>query len=99
MQQDPLEHLFGMIRLRYGLNKNPNAIQFKGILRKLLVFKNGGVTPSLSSNCSILPVDIESDENSLLVNSEIMLDMAIFGSDEEFERYVLQDSFTDVCLV
>ena len=54
MQQDPLEHFFGMIRLRCGLNNNPNAIQFKGILRKLLVIKNGGVTPSLSSNCSIL---------------------------------------------
>ena len=67
-----------MIRFRCGLNNNPNAIQFKEILRKLLVIKNGGVTPSLSSNCSILPVDTESDENSLSVDSEIMLDMEIF---------------------
>ena len=28
-----------------------------------------------------------------------MLDMEIFGTDEEFERYVVQDSFTDLCLV
>jgi hypothetical protein len=98
MQQDPLEHFFGMIRLRCGLNNNPNAIQFKGILRKLLVIKNGGVTPSLSSNCSILSVDNVSDDNSLSVDAEIMLDMEIFGSDNDFNNYVLQDQFTDHCL-
>ena len=57
MQQDPLEHFFGIIRLRFGLNKNPNAIQFKSIIIKLLVIKAGGVTPSLTYNCSLVPVD------------------------------------------
>jgi hypothetical protein len=87
-----------MIRLRCGLNNNPNAIQFKGILRKFLVIKNGGVTPSLSSNCSILPVDNVSNDNSLSVDGEIMLDMEIFGSDNDFNNYLLQDQFNDHCL-
>ncbi|EFX67514.1 LOW QUALITY PROTEIN: hypothetical protein DAPPUDRAFT_261546 [Daphnia pulex] len=56
---------------------------------------NGGVTPSLSSNCSILPVDNVSDDNSLSVDAEIMLDMEIFGSDNDFNNY---DQFTDHCL-
>ncbi|KAI9551310.1 hypothetical protein GHT06_002511 [Daphnia sinensis] len=49
---------------------------------------NGGVTPSLSSNCSILPVDDVSDDYSLSVDGEIILDMEIFGSDNDFNNYV-----------
>nr|CAH0109604.1 unnamed protein product [Daphnia galeata] len=55
MQQDPLEHFFGMIRLRW-------------------------------------------DDNSLSVDGEIMLDMEIFGSDNDFNNYLLQDQFNDHCL-
>lgn len=98
MQQDPLEHFFGIIRLRCGLNNNPNALQFKSILRKLLVIKAGGVTPSLSSNCSLMPVDNVSDVNELTVDQDIMMDIEVICSDEEFHASQLKDHFTNQCL-
>jgi hypothetical protein len=98
MQQDPLEHFFGIIRLRCGLNNNPNAIQFKSILRKLLVIKAGGVTPSLTSNCSLVPVDTFSDDNQLLIDQDVMMDVEVICSDEEFNTSLLKDQFTNQCL-
>ncbi|KZS10117.1 Uncharacterized protein APZ42_025492 [Daphnia magna] len=38
------------------------------------------------------------DDNSLSVDGEIMLDMEIFGSDNDLNNYVLQDEFNDHCL-
>lgn len=49
--QDHLQLYFGCIRSRGGWNNNPNALQFKWALRKLL-FRNS-VQPSVNGNCCI----------------------------------------------
>lgn len=49
--QDHLELFFGKIRLRLGCNNNPNALQLKQILRKLLL-KNS-IFVSAATNCSM----------------------------------------------
>ncbi|KAI9562481.1 hypothetical protein GHT06_009917 [Daphnia sinensis] len=44
-------------------------------------------------------IKIQSEDDYFLsVNGEIMLDMEIFGSDNDFNNYVLQDQFNDHCL-
>jgi hypothetical protein len=53
LQQDPLEQFFSRIRRNGGLNDNPTVVQAKFIIRKLIIMKVGGVTPSLCGNCSI----------------------------------------------
>lgn len=47
--QDHLELQFCCIRSRTGWNNNPNSLQFKWALRKLLFSNN--VTPSINANC------------------------------------------------
>ncbi|EZA47209.1 THAP domain-containing protein [Ooceraea biroi] len=47
--QDHIELFFSCIRSRGGWNNNPNALQFKWALRKLL-FRNN-VQPSINANC------------------------------------------------
>lgn len=47
--QDQLEMFFSCIRFQGGGNNNPNALQFRYALRKLL-YRNS-VKPSLSANC------------------------------------------------
>ena len=54
IQQDPLEHFFSIVRLRCGINNNPTTVQFKYILRRILVAQNGGITPSLMGNCQVI---------------------------------------------
>lgn len=49
--QDHLELFFCCIRSRGGWNNNPNVLQFKWALRKLL-FRNS-VVPSVNGNCSV----------------------------------------------
>lgn len=49
--QDHLELYFCCIRSRGGWNNNPNALQFKWALRKLL-FRNS-VQPSINGNCCV----------------------------------------------
>lgn len=48
--QDQLEMFFSCIRLQGGGNNNPNALQFKYAMRKLL-FRNS-VVPSINANCT-----------------------------------------------
>lgn len=49
--QDHLEMLFSCVRARGGGNDNPNALQFRYTLRRLL-FKNS-ITPSINANCTV----------------------------------------------
>jgi len=49
MSQDHIELSFGCLRARGGSNNNPNAVQFKNTLQKLLFTKNITVE---SGNCS-----------------------------------------------
>ena len=58
--QDYLEHFFSLVRQHGGWNDNPTPVQFKYIMRKLIVMKFGGLTPSLNGNCSIVP-EIDKD--------------------------------------
>jgi hypothetical protein len=101
-QQDPLEHFFSIIRLRGGLNNNPTAIQVKYIMRKLLVIKSGGVTASLSSNCSLVPSQIFENLNCHVekdsIDEEIEIDMEIFCNEEELNASNIDDAFTNQCL-
>lgn len=48
--QDHLEMFFSCVRVRGGSNDNPNALQFRYKLRKLL-YKNS-VQPSINANCT-----------------------------------------------
>lgn len=48
--QDHLEMFFSCIRLQGGGNDNPNALQFRYAMRKLL-YRNS-VTPSINANCT-----------------------------------------------
>lgn len=41
LQQDPLEHFFGVIRGRNGYNDNPSPTQFKYALRKIIAIRKG----------------------------------------------------------
>lgn len=47
--QDQLEMFFSCVRLQGGGNNNPNALQFRYALRKLL--HRNSIKPSLSANC------------------------------------------------
>lgn len=49
LSQDHIEILFGVIRRHGGYNNNPNAIQFKGIFRKIL--QHLGIKSSFLGNC------------------------------------------------
>ena len=60
--QDYLENFFSMICQHGGCNDNPTPVQFKYIMRKLIIMKFGGLTPSLNGNCSIVP-DKEEEES------------------------------------
>ncbi len=99
-QQDPLEHFFSMIRLRGGLNNNPTAVQVKYIMRKLLVIKSGGVTPSLSSNCSIPAHIVEGSDGQTEtdLDLEMEIDIEIFDSDQDLNSSLIDDSFRNQCL-
>jgi hypothetical protein len=101
-QQDPLEHFFSIIRLRCGLNNNPTAIQVKYIMRKLLVIKSGGVTASLSSNCSLLPSTTLEDQNCQIeqnpVEEETAIEMEMFCNEEELNASNIDDAFTNQSL-
>lgn len=59
--QDFLEHFFSLVRQHRGWNDNPTPVQFKYIMRKLIVMKFGGLTPSLNGNCSVVQ-EIEDDQ-------------------------------------
>ena len=37
MSQDPLEHFFGLVRVRFGSNNNPTPYQFKSVYKRLLI--------------------------------------------------------------
>lgn len=52
--QDHLELFFGIIRLRLGCNNNPNALQLKYILRKLLLKHSIKLSSETSeTNCTV----------------------------------------------
>jgi hypothetical protein len=55
-------------------------------MRKLLVIKSGGVTASLSSNCSLLPSTTLEDQNCQIeqnpVEEEIAIEMEMFCNEE-----------------
>ena len=37
LEQDPLEHFFGLIRARFGASNNPTPYQFRNTFRKILL--------------------------------------------------------------
>ena len=37
LSQDPLEHFFGLVRVRFGSNNNPTPYQFKSVYKRLLI--------------------------------------------------------------
>lgn len=81
--QDHLEQFFSKIRGRGGLNDNPNVIQFKAALKRLLL-KND-IISSVNSNASILDdtqlhsVDQVSDSNKIWMDDSTGIDI-----DEEY---------------
>ena len=50
--QDQIEMLFSKIRSRLGWNNNPNALQFKWVLRALL--QKNQITASEKANCTVV---------------------------------------------
>lgn len=52
LSQDHLEQMFGDMRAFNGSNNNPNVVQFRAGLRKVLA--NTTVCPSKKRNCTIL---------------------------------------------
>ena len=51
LEQDPLEHFFGLIRARFGAsNNNPTPYQFRNTFRKILL----GVTDSIVENGNVV---------------------------------------------
>lgn len=50
LSQDQLEMFFSCVRIQGGGNNNPNALQFKFALRKLL-YRNS-IKPSMNANCT-----------------------------------------------
>ena len=65
MQQDFIEHFFGIIRQHGGWNDNPTCLQIKYIMRKLIVNWCGGLTPSLYTNSTSTSIifELEVDED------------------------------------
>lgn len=54
--QDHIELLFARIRMRFGLNNNPNAFQFKTAIKQILI-KNS-ITCKSNSNCNTFDEDV-----------------------------------------
>lgn len=50
LSQDQLEMFFSCVRLQGGGNNNPNALQFRYAMRKLL-YRNS-IKPSMNANCT-----------------------------------------------
>jgi len=100
--QDPLRDFFSIIRLRGGLNNKPTAIQVKYIMRKLLVIKSGGVTVSLSSNCSLVPSTILEDKTCHVeqnyIEEEIEIEMEMLCKEKELDASNIDDAFSSQSL-
>ena len=62
--QDHLEHLFSKIRQRCGWNNNPNVLQFKYALQRLLL--RNSIEPAKTGNCTPF-VDVLHQPNGLFV--------------------------------
>lgn len=73
---DYLEHFFSLVRQHGGWNDNPTPVQFKYIMRKLIVMKFGGLTPSLNGNCSIVDVQANETEEGEDNNLEEVIEYA-----------------------
>lgn len=76
MLQDYLEQFFGIIRQHGGANDNPTAVQLNYIMRKLLVIKAGGLTPSLNMNCTNIHVELDFEEDEEAEQFQMMLEYA-----------------------
>ncbi|KAK4037700.1 hypothetical protein OUZ56_029731 [Daphnia magna] len=80
--------------------KQVNVVKY--IMRKLLVIKSGGVTASLSSNCSLLPSTTLEDQNCQIeqnpVEEEIAIEMEMFCNEEELNASNIDDAFTNQSL-
>ena len=63
MSQDHLELHFGRVRRMGGLNNNPNAIQLRQAMRRLVL--HNFITPSLAGNCMAQDAD---DDDGLLIH-------------------------------
>ena len=50
LEQDPLEHFFGLIRARFWASNNPTPYQFRNTFRKILL----GVTDSIVDNGNVV---------------------------------------------
>ena len=63
------------------------------IMRKLLAVKSGGVTASLSSNCSHIPSTILEKQNlhseQNVIEEEIEIKMEMFCNEEELDLMML----------
>lgn len=107
-QQDFLEHFFGRVRRKGGLNDNPTAVQVKFIIRQLLVISSGGISPSLRGNCTILTEDQEKDHrpesasqedvhNDEDDDNEVLVE--IYEGDQSTEALLMaDDEFKNGCL-
>jgi len=102
IQQDPLELYFGMIRQRCGSNDNPDVIQLKAALKRLIVTRDDTMLLLMdltkNSNCSAPPAIIHSpeDEENFLEDDEafnlgefLIIDSLNVDNSDAFKRLKL----------
>ena len=77
VNQDPLEHYFGLIHARLGRGCNPDVIQFKYVLRTLLAMKNPTLISSEYENTNITCQDSIVDNSSTDTDSEEEVEIEI----------------------
>jgi hypothetical protein len=69
-------------------------------MRKLLVIKSGGVTASLSSNCSLVPLTALENQNFQIEQNPIEgeIEMKMFCNEEELNASNIDDAFSNQSL-